>query len=178
MIQADKAVLAVIDIQGRLATLMHERERLFDNASRLIRGSKALDLPMVWTEQNPAGLGPTTPEIAKLLPGEPIPKMAFGCGGEPAFLRALEATGRRQVLLCGIEAHICIYQTAVGLIEAGYEPHVVTDAVSSRTAANRELGLARMKDAGAVLTGVEMALFEMLGTAEATAFREVVRIVK
>jgi nicotinamidase-related amidase len=178
MLDPAEAALVVIDIQGKLSELMFEKEAVYGNASRLIRGAAVLELPILWTEQYPEGLGPTRPELADLLPGEPITKIAFDCCGEPAFVSALELTGRRQILLCGIEAHICIYQTAAGLTERGYTPFVVADAVSSRTPRNRRLGIQCSKDAGAVITGVEMALFQMLGIAGTDAFKQVVRIVK
>jgi nicotinamidase-related amidase len=178
MLIRDDAVLVVVDVQGKLARLMHEAEALFDQLSRLIRGARALDLPIIVTEQNPDGLGPTIPELAPLLPPERIAKRAFSCGGEPAFLAALEATGRRQVLVAGIEAHICVYQTAADLASRGYEVEVVSDAVSSRTAANRAVGLERMRQAGARVTSVEMALFELLGAADGDAFKAILRIVK
>ncbi len=175
----DQAALMVIDIQGKLAELMHDRDALFENASRMIRGAKVIGLPIVWTEQYPKGLGPTSPEIADLLEGgTALAKTSFSCCGDEEIMKAVEATGRRQVLLLGIETHICIYQTALGLIEAGYEVYVVTDAVSSRKAPNRTLGLSRMKDAGSIMTSVEMSLFEMLGVAEGETFKAMVKIVK
>ena len=179
MLTTDHAALVLIDVQGKLAQLMHAREALFDNLQRLVKGTRALRLPVLWLEQYPQGLGPTVPEIAGLLPGvTPIAKTCFSAWGSDAFRGQLTATGRKQVLLAGIEAHVCVYQTALDLLGAGFEVEVVSDAVSSRAAANAELGRQRMRDAGARLTGVEMALFELLRTAEAPAFREVARIVK
>ncbi|MHC4981564.1 MAG: hydrolase [Planctomycetota bacterium] len=178
MLNAQDVVLAVIDVQGKLATLMHERDALIENISRMIRGAQVLEIPIVWTEQNPAGLGPTVPEIAKLMKGEPIGKFAFSCCAEEKFMEALRETHRRRVLLTGIEAHVCIYQTAADLLVTGYEVHIVTDAVSSRTFANKHLGLTRMKDLGAVMTSVEMALFEMLRVARGQKFKKVITIVK
>lgn len=178
MLTRDGAVLVVVDVQGKLARLMHEAEALFDALSRLIRGARVLEVPVVATEQNPAGLGPTIEELAPLLPGPVIPKMAFSCCGEPAFEKSLEATGRRQVLLAGIETHICVYQTARDLLSRGREVHVVADGVSSRTAGNRAVGLEKMRAAGAEVTSVETALFEMLAVAEGSAFKEILRIVR
>jgi hypothetical protein len=178
MLEIDNTVLAVIDIQGKLASLMHDRKSLYDNAARIIRAAAVLGIEVICTEQHPDGLGPTVAELAEHLDVEPIPKFAFSCCGEPAFETALKSTGRTQVLLTGIETHICVYQTAVDLLAGGYEVYVLTDAVSSRTEANRLLGLQRMKDAGAVMTGVEMALFEMLKVAKGDTFKQIVRIVK
>jgi len=178
MLEIDNTVLVVIDIQGKLASLMHDKERLYDNTARMIRAAEVLDIEVICTEQHPDGLGPTVAEIAEHLNVQPIPKFAFSCCGEPAFETALKTTGCTQVLVAGIETHICVYQTAVDLLAGGYEVYVLTDAVSSRTAANRQLGLQRMKDAGVVMTGVEMALFEMLKVAKGDKFKQIVRIVK
>jgi nicotinamidase-related amidase len=178
MLTRDEAVLVVVDVQGKLARLMHEADALFDSLSRLVRGAKVLDVPVLATEQNPKGLGPTVEEVRPHLPSAPIPKMAFSCCGEPTVVEALEATGRRQVLLAGIETHICVYQTARDLLARGCKVHVVADAVSSRTPQNREVGLAKMRAAGAEITSVETALFEMLEVAEGPAFKRILEIVK
>ncbi len=178
MLNVDETVLVVIDVQGKLAQLMHEKESLFENLSRLIRGAGVLGLPILVTEQNPQGLGPTIAELSGLLPPRRIPKVAFSCCGEAAFVAALEAAGRRQVLIAGIETHICVYQTAADLLALGCEVHVVADAVSSRTARNRDIGLEKMKAAGAQVTSVETALFELLKVAEGDRFKALLKIVK
>ncbi len=180
MLKVATAALVFVDVQGKLAQLMHEREALFANLVKLVKAAGALELPVVWMEQNPEKLGPTISEVAEVMPegASPIPKLSFGCCGEARFNEALEKTARKQVLICGIETHICVYQTALGLMERGYEVHVVADGVSSRVALNREVGLKRMAEAGARLTTVEMALFEMLGAAEGEKFKQVIRIVK
>jgi nicotinamidase-related amidase len=179
MLAQDHTLLMIVDVQGKLAELMHEREALFRALRRLIQGAQALGLPLLVTEQNPAGLGPTRPEIADLLVGAPnLPKRSFSCLGEPRLREALAAAGRRQVLLAGIEAHVCVYQSAADLVAAGYHVEVVADAVSSRTAANRDIGLRKARDAGAALTCVETALFELLRTADHPAFRPVLAVVK
>lgn len=178
MLNADEAALVVIDVQGKLARLMYERERLFENLAKLIQGARVLGLPVLVTEQNPAGLGPTVPEIAALLPAERVAKVAFSCCGEEVFVARLEALGRRQLLLAGIEAHICVCQTAVDLVGRGYDVSVVADAVSSRTGRNRDIGLERMKAAGAGITSVETALFELLKVAEGEKFKAILRLVK
>ena len=178
MLKADEAVVVVIDVQGKLSDLMVEKEMLFENVGKLVRGARALGVPMLLTEQYPEGLGPTRPELTELIEAEPIAKRAFNCCGEPRFVSALEGLGRRQVVLCGMEAHVCVYQTARDLVGLVYEVEVVLDAVSSRTERNRRAGLLKAKDCGAGLTTVEMALFEMLGVAEGAAFKEIIGIVK
>lgn len=180
MLTLDKTALVVIDVQGRLAQVMSQKETLFENLQKLIKGVQVLDLPIIWNEQLPEKLGPTSPEIAELLSRstQPIAKASFSCCGNPPFMDALKATGRKQVLLAGIESHVCVYQTCVDLLNLGYEVQVVSDAVSSRAPENRQLGLARMQQAGATLTSVEMALFELLRVAEGPKFKEITRIVK
>jgi len=179
MITADDTVLLVIDIQGNLAQLMDDKERLFDNAARLIRGARALGVPIVWAEQNPKGLGDTVPQVADALAGlEPVPKMSFSCCGEPRIMKEIEGAGRKNALLAGIETHVCVYQTAMDLLARGYEVYIVADAVSSRASHNKEIALRRLVEEGARLNSVEMALFEMMATAEHEKFREMVKIVK
>ena len=179
MLQRDNTALVLIDIQGKLATLMHERQALYRNLEILVRGARALELPVLWVEQYPKGLGPTIPEITRLLPDQtPLAKTCFSACGLPAFARQLQQTRRRQILLAGIETHICVYQTARDLLAAGYHVETVTDAVSSRTAENRQVGLRRMAAAGAQLTSVEMCLFELLGAAGGPVFKEIAGLVK
>jgi nicotinamidase-related amidase len=179
MLKMKNAVLLLVDIQGKLAHLMHEKERLFDNLQQLIKGIQALGIPVLWVEQNPAGLGPTIPEVADLLTDStPIGKMSFSSCRNDRFLQALKELDRSQVLIAGIEAHICVYQTAVDLVDMGLEVQVVTDAVSSRTPENKAIGLQKMRDAGAGWTSVETALFELLGVAEGEAFKALLKIVK
>ena len=179
MLKRENTVLLLIDIQGKLAHLMHAKESLFDSLQKLIKGIQVLDIPILWVEQNPTGLGPTIPEIAALLPdNEPISKMSFSSCREERFLQALKEQNRSQVLVAGIETHICVYQTTADLIDMGYEVQIVTDAVSSRVAENKQVGLQKMSTAGALMTSVETALFELLGVAGGDVFKEIVRIVK
>ncbi len=179
MLSVDKAILVVVDVQGKLAQLMHEKEALFRNLSRAIRGAQALGLPMLWCEQNPAGLGPTIPEIADLLRNQqPISKMTFSCFGNPQFRQMLELSGRKQILLAGIEAHVCIYLSAADLVNAGYEVEVIADAVSSRLAQNKQIALEKIRALPAGVTCIETVLFECLGKADAPKFKEVLSILK
>lgn len=179
MLARNDALLILVDVQGALAQAMYDSETLFANLRILIRGCQVLGVPILWLEQNPAKLGPTIPDLTELLAGQqPIAKMAFSCCGSGLFVEALKSSGRSQVLLAGIEAHVCIYQTAVDLVAQGYHVEVVADAVSSRMAWNRDIGLARCHEAGARLTSVEMALFEMLHTTEDPCFREILRLVR
>ncbi len=179
MLRRDDTVLALLDVQGRLATLMHDREALYRSLVTLVQGVQALGLPIVWMEQYPKGLGPTIPELAQLLNGQqPLEKTCFSACGLAAFVAQLRATGRRQVLLAGIETHICVFQTGRDLLSLGYHVEVVTDGVSSRTAANRQLALDRLSAAGASLTSVEMCLFELLREAGSPEFRQISQLVR
>jgi len=179
MLEIQNACLVVVDVQGKLAQLMVDKESLFKNVRILIQAAQILDIPILWCQQVPEALGPTVPEIAELLAGEePIDKAHFSCCGEERFTAELNALGREQVLLCGIEAHVCIYQTAMDLMEGGLEITIVADAVSSRTELNRETALDRMAAEGANISSTEMTLFELLKTARHPQFREIARLVK
>ncbi len=179
MLKKEDTVLVVVDVQGKLAQLMYEREKLYKNLQKLIQSAKILDLQIIWMEQYPKGLGPTIPEIADLLPElRPIPKISFSCCGEGHFMASLNATNRNQILISGIETHVCVHQTALDLIRLGFEVQIVSDAVSSRTKENKEIGLQKMAVAGAILTSVEMALFELLRVAGNTEFKEISKILK
>lgn len=179
ILTVENAVLVVIDFQERLARVMHQREKLIDNTQRLIKGIQVLGIPIIATEQYPQGLGPTIPEVSQVWSNvQPIPKLSFSCCGDERFLKELKAQNRKQVLVAGIESHVCVYQTAIDLLDSGYEVQVVTDCVSSRTPENREIGLQRMNCAGARLTSTETALFELLRVAKGDKFKEISRIVK
>lgn len=179
MLKSKKTALIVIDVQGKLAQLMYAKQTLFENLRKIIKGVQALGVPILWLEQNPEGLGPTIPEVSELLTSiEPISKSSFsGCRNE-RFVQALKNANRNQVLIVGIEAHVCVYQTAVGLVELGYKVEVVTDAVSSRTIENKKVALQKMRDIGVNLTSTEMALFELLQVAEGEQFKEILKLVK
>lgn len=179
MLDRKNSLLLVVDVQGKLAHLMYEKERLFKSISTLIRGTRLLGLPLLVTEQVPEKLGKTVPEIAELIDdAEPIPKKSFSCLGSADFARALQATGRKSVILVGIECHVCVYQTARDLLAHHFHVQVVADAVSSRTVENRKIGLDRMQLAGAHVTSVEMLLFELMRVAEGEKFREIISLVR
>ena len=179
MLRVDDTALAIIDVQGRLAPIVHEKEDLYRNLQILINGAKILELPVLWLEQYPKGLGPTIPEVADLLEGQqPLEKLCFSACGQEQFPEKLRESGRNQVLIAGIETHVCVYQTTRDLLDRGYHVEVVADAVSSRTVESKDLALTRIRDEGASVTSVEMALFELLRTAEAAQFKEIARLVK
>jgi nicotinamidase-related amidase len=179
MIKVKNAVLVIIDIQEKLTRLVHQREKLVDNIQRLIKGIQVFEIPIIITEQYPQGLGTTISEITSLLSDiKRLPKVSFSCCDDENFLRELKIIGRRQILVSGIEGHVCIYQTVVDLIKLGYEVYVVTDAVSSRTPENRQIAFNLMDKAGAVLTSTETVLFELLKFAHGEKFKAINQIVK
>jgi nicotinamidase-related amidase len=172
-------VLLLIDLQEKLFAVMHEKEKLLRNVVKLIQGSKALGIPIILTEQYPKGLGPTLPEIKKLIPEiKPVEKVCFDCTDETSFNKALESKKRKQVLIAGIEAHICVYQTAMALARAGYQVEVVGDCVASRDPENKLAALLKMGAGGVSPTTTEMALFELLKVAEGDKFKQISNIVK
>lgn len=179
MLRQDDTFFVLIDVQDKLSTVMYERESLIDNCRRAVQCMKALDVPIVWTEQIPEKMGETVPEISDLLGDEsPIEKITFSCWGEKKFVNAVEALGRKRAIVVGMETHVCVYQTAADLFAAGYHVEVMADAVSSRTLENKLTGLEKMKAAQVGVTSVETAVFELMRTAEHPAFRDVLKIVK
>lgn len=179
MLNTGDVVLVVVDLQEKLAKAMHSLQTLLPASEKMIKGANVLEIPIIWSEQNPNGLGPTLPHLAALMKPElRATKFSFSCCGEPTFMKILNSQARRQVLLMGIESHVCVYQTGMDLLNLEYEVQVVTDAVSSRTLENRLLGIEKLKNAGAKLTSAEMSLFEMLRVAEGPKFKEMLKVVK
>ena len=175
----DDSVLVLVDIQERLAAVMREKEKVVRNALHLIEAAKLLNIPIVVTEQYPKGLGPTVNEIREALPSSvPVEKLTFSCCGEPAFLEALSSSGRNKIILCGMETHVCVLQTCIGSLREGYTVHVVRDAVCSRTKENFAVAIDFMRDAGAVITGTETVLFQLLEKAGTEEFKAISRRIK
>jgi nicotinamidase-related amidase len=172
-------VLAVVDVQEAFRPAVIDFDQVAQNVGILVQGARVLGVPVLVTEQYPKGLGRTVPEVSRHLDGiEPISKLCFSAAEADAFAERLSESGRDQVLVCGIESHVCVNQTADDLLRGGREVHVAGDAVSSRTGENRELGLRKMERAGAVITSVETALFELLGAAGTPEFKEIQKLVK
>jgi nicotinamidase-related amidase len=179
MFAIDNTIMLLIDVQGNLANQVYRKEELFASLSTLIQGMEILGVPIIWVEQLPDKLGPTIPGIAKLLPGrKAIHKHTFSCCGNPAFLSEFSRQGRHQVLVTGIETHICVYQTSMDLLETGNQVQLVSDCVSSRTPENREVGINRIVQAGGSVTSVETILFELMKEASGENFRRIVKLVK
>jgi nicotinamidase-related amidase len=179
MLNLDNTALVMIDIQGKLWNVMHEKEALLENAQKLVKGMQVLGVPIILTEQNPKGLGPTVPELTQLMPEvKPLSKFEFSCCQNESFKQALGGLKRRQILICGIETHICVYQTTLELLGLGYEVQVVADVVSSRVMRNRDTALTRVQTEGAKLTVAEMAIYELMQTAESPKFKEMLKVIK
>lgn len=175
----NEAVLVLVDIQEKLAAVMNEKEKVSANIGHLIEAAKLLHIPIVLTEQYPKGLGPTIGEIRDALPAyEPIEKLTFNCCGEPDFMKALTASGKRKIILCGMETHVCVLQTCIGSLSEGYIVHAVRDAMCSRTKENCDTGIDYMRNAGAVITGTETVLFQLLEKAGTEEFKALSRRIK
>lgn len=179
MLEVDNVVLVVVDVQEKLWAAMHEKEALAETTVKIVTGAKILGVPIIRTEQNPKGLGPTLPQVAELLnDSEPVTKLSFSCCGEEEFMKRFKEMNRRQILIAGMESHVCVYQTVADLCSMGYEVQVIADAVSSRTPENRAIGLERSRALGASITSSETALFELLKVAEGDTFKQMLKVVK
>ncbi|HLF17832.1 MAG TPA: hydrolase [Candidatus Omnitrophota bacterium] len=174
----DKSVLLVIDVQGKLAHLMHQKDELFRNLQTLIKAAHLFAIPVLLTEQAPQKIGETIEEIKQVLKEKPIGKTAFSCCGEDEFVRRLRALKRKQIIVCGIETHVCVYQTVCDLREMQYEVQVVANAVSSRVEENKNLALGRIQLTGATLTSTEMLICELMKGADHPKFKEVMGLIK
>jgi len=179
MLEIKKSCLVVVDVQGKLAQLMHDKQQLFNNIQILIKAANILDIPIIFCQQYPQGLGQTIAPIAKLLTGiEPVNKLTFSCCGDEKFNTRLKRLARRQILLCGIETHVCVYQTAMDLLARGCQVELIADAVSSRTLKNKQIAIGKMQAEKVKISSVETALFELLKTAEHPQFKKIAKLVK
>ena len=174
-----KAALAlVVDVQERLVPAMWNFAPVEKYCRALILASREFGMPVFATEQYPKGLGPTIPALREILPGPPLVKMHFSCLADPGIAAALAATGRRQVLVAGVESHVCVLQTVRDLVARGYEAFVCADAVTSRFDEHRRVALEQMRDLGATITSVESVLFELLQVCATPEFKRVSQLVR
>ncbi|MHC5082497.1 MAG: hydrolase [Planctomycetota bacterium] len=179
MLTPENTCLVLIDIQEKLLHVMDDSARVVKNSAALIRIAQALDIPILWCQQYPKALGPTVEELSSLLQGQtPIDKFSFSCAGDQQFQKRIDQLKPRTAILCGIESHVCVFQTALDLIQKGLYVHVIEDAISSRTPDNCQIGIDRMKSAGAVISSTEMLLFELLRTAKHPKFKELAKLIK
>lgn len=171
--------LVIVDMQEPFLNAMFDREMVVENCRKLVSAAQILGLPVLVTLQNSERMGDTVPEIKELLPPhQPVDKMTFSCGGDDEFNRQMKALGRRTAILTGVEAHICVSQTAHDLLLRGYRVHVPEDAVCSRREATWRAGLEKMRHSGAVVTSTEAVIFELLGCAGTDEFRQMLKVVK
>jgi nicotinamidase-related amidase len=180
-LEPEQTVLIVVDLQEKLLPPIFQKDQLIRNAQLLIRLASILEIPTLLTTQYSKGLGSTVPEISTLVPGvTPIDKLMFSCFGSDVFCSTLKRLpgNRTSVLVCGMESHICVMQTALAAMREGYLVHVASDAVSSRSEWNWKIGLDRMQAAGAVLSSTEMAIYELLRSSGAPAFKEMLKHLK
>lgn len=180
-LEADRCALVVVDIQEKLLPPIFQKEQLVRNAQLLIRAAGILKIPALVSTQYSKGLGATVPEVASLLAGsEPIDKTQFSCFGSDVFCTLLKRLPgqRNTLLLCGMESHICVAQTALAALREGYLVHVASDAVSSRTEWNWKIGLDRMRAAGAVISSTEMMIYELMRSSSSAPFKELLPFLK
>jgi nicotinamidase-related amidase len=171
--------LLIVDVQQKISAVMLHREQVVSSIVKLIKGCQIFKVPIFITEQYPQGLGPTEPAILQALEGaQPFQKMTFSCGGAEALIDEFKNRGVHQVVVTGIECHVCVQQTALDLLARGFQVHLPKDAVSSRKTLDYETALQRMANSGAVLTTVESVLFELLERAGAPEFKEVSKLIK
>lgn len=174
VLERERAALVVIDVQEAFRGAVGEFDAVAASTATLVQGAQTLGIPILVTEQYPRGLGDTVPEVAEHLEGiARLEKVVFSACRAEGF----DLQGRDQALVCGIETHVCVSQTAHDLLDRDVEVHVATDAVSSRSAANRRLGLSKMERSGAILSSVETALFELVGRAGTEEFKSVQKLV-
>jgi isochorismate hydrolase len=179
VLDKEDAVLLIVDIQERLAVVMKERERVVRNNLHLIELAKMISLPVVVTEQYPKGLGRTVSQLHAALPSyQPVEKTSFDCCGQPAFLAEIKKLNRKKIIVTGMETHICVLQTAIGLLQGGFLPHLVQDAICSRTEENWRTALEYMRDAGAIITCTETVLFQLLKVAGTEEFKKISQRIK
>jgi len=179
LLEADRSLLLVVDVQERLAPAMDGGDAALARTLLLVEAARTLRVPIVVSEQYPAGLGPTlAPLLERLGEVERLPKTHFSCADDPAIRERVFAAGRRQIIVVGMEAHVCVLQSALGFAAQGLATYVVDDAVASRRASDKSAGLARMRDAGTAVVTSEMVVFEWLGRAGTPEFKALSRAVK
>ena len=178
-IKKEDTVAVIIDFQERLFPFIHEHEKLTKNAVRLIQGLKALEIPMVVTQQYTKGLGGTSREISDAIGNYThIEKGSFSCCGSDEFCNTMKNHGRKNAVVLGIESHVCVLQTVIDLIEMGYQPVLIEDCVSSRNPGDKRIAIERMRQEGAIISSYESILFELTVVSGTDTFKAISKIVK
>jgi nicotinamidase-related amidase len=171
--------LVIVDIQEKLLPYVIDKEKVVENVQMLIKFADIMSIPIILTEHYPKGLGTTVPEIANVLKDyAPLEKVIFSCCGAKGFTSRLKELGVSRIMIAGIESHICVEQTTLDVMHAGFEVHVIADAISSRTKENKKIGIKKMRQFGAVISSTEMAMYEIMERADTKEFKEVLKLVK
>lgn len=180
LFEAEESLLLVVDVQERLWPHIANKEPVRDRCAVMMKGAQYLGVPIVISEQYPQGLGSTLAALQECRPVHaPLcAKTSFGCLADAGLARLIDESGRRQLVVCGIETHVCVLQTTLDALHRGFRVGVVADAVGSRDESNRQLGLSRMREAGAVILSSEMILFEWMRTAQHPAFKSISALIK
>lgn len=179
LLDSERSILLVVDVQERLATAIHEVEAVVGSIRKLLRAAAELGVPVLATEQYSKGLGHTVAPVAELMPtGAVIEKINFGAAREPGFMDRVRRLDRSQIVVAGTETHVCVLQTTLGLVEAGFDCFLAADAVGSRVPLNRDLALERMRGRGVQIVTSEMVMFEWLARADTPAFKKVLPLIR
>jgi len=179
LLKAEESQVLIVDIQGRLMPAMIDAEAVVERSVIVTRAARRLGIPVSASRQYPKGLGPLVPEMEGLLEeGETLDKTAFSCAADSGLAAHIEKHGRRQIVICGVETHVCVLQTAMGFAAMGLSPYVVVDACSSRTIANKIAAVERMRAAGIHIVTSEMVCFEWMGDAGTAAFKDISKLIK
>lgn len=179
LLSKEGTALVIIDIQEKLFPHMAEKDRIARNVAKLVKFAKIMKIPIVLTEQYPKGLGHTIPEVRRLIPNiRPIEKVDFNCLGSEEFKACLGRLDAKTLIIAGIESHICVTQTAIDGLSKGYEVYVVSDAVSSRSLADKAIAIERMRQSGVTIVSTEMLIYEVLRKADTAEFREALKLVR
>lgn len=178
LLNAETSAVLIVDMQQKLLDIQPNPNAIISRITVLLKAAAELEVPLIATTQNAGKLGPVILELQQLLPSSPADKFSFSCCDVPDFMLQLERSGRRQALLCGVEAHICICQTALGLLQAGYQVHLLTDAVSSRREEDKSAGIEKILQAGGVSCSVEMALYEWVRHANTPQFLKILALAR
>jgi nicotinamidase-related amidase len=179
LLNAPEVGLVVVDLQEKLVNMVHNREELLDRCALILELAKIYDIPTVLTEHYPQGLGYTVDEVKEHLPVyEPVVKRIFSCCGVEEFVGAVQAMGKRQLVVVGIETHICVSQTVHDLLARDYQVHVIADACGTRFLPDHLIGIEKMRGSGAVIASAEMAVYEMVERADTEQFKQVLKLVK
>jgi nicotinamidase-related amidase len=179
MLNKENTGLIVVDIQGKLAGLVDDSDTFIANCEKLIKGAIVLGLPIIWLEQNPEKLGATVASLKHLLAKQmPITKFTFDACEETAFMQSIHQANKGSWLVCGVEAHICVYQTAMHLKQLNYDVQLLSDCISSRDPANKEVAISKLMHSGVSITGVEMCLYELLKDSRSAEFKDILKLIK